>query len=330
MQFLDEAKIFLKSGEGGRGSKSFRREKFEPLGGPDGGDGGKGGDIVFRAAHGLNTLIDFRYQQHFKAEHGKSGKGSNCYGASAPTLYINVPVGTQILAEDKESLIAELLTEGQQYRIAKGGDGGLGNMHFVSSTNRSPERATPGWPGQEMWVWLQLKLIADVGLIGMPNAGKSTLLSRVTAARPKIADYPFTTLKPQLGVVRVGLESFVMADIPGLIEGAHEGIGLGHRFLRHIERCHMLLHLIDVTQEDVLAAYHTIRTELGAYSATLAAKPELVVLTKIDAVTAEELQEKQQLLSEQGCEVRAISAVAGTELEPLLWRVWQHLKGDED
>ena len=330
MQFLDEAKIFLKSGEGGRGSKSFRREKFEPLGGPDGGDGGKGGDIVFRAAHGLNTLIDFRYQQHFKAEHGKSGKGSNCYGASAPTLYINVPVGTQILAEDKESLIAELLTEGQQYRIAKGGDGGLGNMHFVSSTNRSPERATPGWPGQEMWVWLQLKLIADVGIIGMPNAGKSTLLSRVTAARPKIADYPFTTLKPQLGVVRVGLESFVMADIPGLIEGAHEGIGLGHRFLRHIERCHMLLHLIDVTQEDVLAAYHTIRTELGAYSATLAAKPELVVLTKIDAVTAEELQEKQQLLSEQGCEVRAISAVAGTELEPLLWRVWQHLKGDED
>ena len=296
MKFLDEAKIFVKSGDGGPGCVAFHREKFIEFGGPDGGDGGKGGSVIVEAVPNLNTLIDFRYQQHFKARRGHHGEGSNRSGAKADDILIRVPVGTQIFNEDKETLLFDMTTPGQRVTLCKGGDGGFGNAHFKSSTNQAPRHATPGWPGEERWIWLRLKLIADAGLIGLPNAGKSTMLAAVSRAKPKIADYPFTTLHPQLGVVHVDEKEFVLADIPGLIEGASEGAGLGTRFLGHVERCGVLIHLVDGTQDDVADAYKTIRRELKAYSPVLAAKPEILCLNKCDALTPEMIAEKTKAL----------------------------------
>ena len=279
MKFLDQAKIFLKSGDGGDGVTAFRREKYVEFGGPDGGDGGKGGDIVFESVENLNTLIDFRYTQHFKAKKGGNGAGSDKTGAGAPQLVIKVPVGTQIFDDERETMLADLDKPGMRIVLLKGGDGGFGNARFKTSTNRAPRRSDKGWPGEERWVWLRLKLIADAGLVGLPNAGKSTFLKAVSGANPKIADYPFTTLHPQLGVVRLNMsEEFVLADIPGLIEGAHEGTGLGDRFLGHVERCAVLLHLIDGAAGHVVDAWRTIRTELEAYGGGLSEKPEIIVL----------------------------------------------------
>src|ERR671920_590076 len=292
MKFLDQAKIYIRSGNGGGGAISFRREKFIEFGGPDGGDGGRGGDVWAECVEGLNTLIDYRYQQHFKAQRGEHGMGSNRTGANGNDVVLKVPVGTEILAEDGETLIADMTQVGQRVRLAKGGNGGFGNAHFTTSTNRAPRRANPGQEGEERWIWLRLKLIADAGLVGLPNAGKSTFLAAVSAAKPKIADYPFTTLHPQLGVVRADDREFVLADLPGLIEGAHEGTGLGDRFLGHTERCRVLLHLVDGTQEDPAAAYKTVRGELDAYGQGLEDKPEIVALTKADAMTPEAIKEQ--------------------------------------
>jgi GTPase len=292
MKFLDQAKVYVRSGNGGAGAVSFRREKFIEMGGPDGGDGGKGGDIWVEAVDGLNTLIDYRYQQHFKAATGGHGMGRLRAGANSSDIVLKVPAGTEILEEDNETVIADLAKAGDRVRIAKGGNGGFGNAYFKSATNRAPRHANPGQEGEERWIWLRLKLIADAGLVGLPNAGKSTLLAAVSAAKPKIADYPFTTLHPQLGVVRAAGNSFVLADIPGLIEGAHEGHGLGTRFLGHVERCAVLLHLIDVTGEDPVAAYRVIRKELKAYSPLLAEKVEIIAFNKIDAVSEEDLAAK--------------------------------------
>jgi GTP-binding protein len=292
MKFLDQAKVYVRSGDGGKGAVSFRREKFIEFGGPDGGDGGRGGDVWIEAVDGLNTLIDYRYQQHFKSKAGGHGMGKQRAGANAQDIVLKVPAGTQVFEEDNETLIADLKRAGERVRLARGGNGGFGNAHFKSSTNRAPRRANPGEVGEERWMWLRLKLIADAGLVGLPNAGKSTLLAAVSAARPKVAEYPFTTLTPSLGVVRIGTASFVLADIPGLIEGAHEGQGLGVRFLGHIERCAVLLHLIDATADDPAGAYRTVRRELKAYSGALAAKPEIVAFNKIDAVSSEELASK--------------------------------------
>lgn len=296
MKFLDEAKIYIKAGDGGNGACSFRHEKFLEFGGPDGGFGGDGGDVVFEAVQNLNTLIDFRYQQHFKAERGRNGAGRNCTGASGQDLIIKVPVGTQIIANDNETLLADMLEDGQRFIAAHGGKGGRGNNSYKSSTNQAPYEADEGTPGEEMWVWLKLKLIADVGLVGLPNAGKSTFLSAVTRAKPKIADYPFTTIHPNLGMARIDDEEILIADIPGLIEGASDGVGLGTRFLKHVERCKVLLHLIDGTAEDVVASYKTIRQELKKYSPKLSAKPEIIVLNKIDAIPEEELPQKVKKL----------------------------------
>ncbi len=311
MKFLDQAKIFVKSGDGGAGCVSFRREKYIEFGGPNGGDGAKGGDVIFEAVDNLNTLIDFRYHQHFKAKRGGNGMGSDKSGAKGETVVIKVPVGTEILDEDGETLIVDMVTPGQTYLIAKGGDGGRGNAKFKTSTNQAPRYAEPGWPGEERWVWLRLKLIADIGLIGLPNAGKSTFLSSVTQARPKIADYPFTTLHPHLGVAWVDNYEVVIADIPGLIEGAHEGVGLGDRFLKHVERCAAFLHLIDATQEDVIGTYKSIRNELELYNEKLKNKPEVVALNKCDALTEKEIKEKTLALEDAiGKKVFDISAVA--------------------
>ncbi len=297
MKFLDQAKIYLRSGDGGDGVVAFRREKFLEFGGPDGGDGGKGGDIVFEAVPNLNTLIDFRYTQHFRARKGGNGAGSDRTGAGAPDVVIRVPVGTQVFDEDRTSLLADLDRPRQRVTLLRGGDGGFSNAHYKSSTNRAPRRADKGWPGQERWVWLRLKLIADAGLVGLPNAGKSTFLAAVSAARPKIADYPFTTLYPQLGVVRLSAtEEFVLADIPGLIEGAHEGAGLGDRFLGHVERCVVVLHLIDGAAGDVVRAWRTVRAELAEYGAGLADKPELIGLNKIDAMTPRQISARRAAL----------------------------------
>jgi GTPase len=292
MKFLDEAKIYVKAGDGGAGAVSFRREKFIEAGGPDGGDGGTGGDVWVEAANDLNTLIDYRYQQHFKVRTAGHGMGRLRAGASTEDIVLKVPVGTQVYDEDKETLLADLTKVGQRARIVKGGNGGFGNHYFKSATNRSPTHANQGQMGEERWVWLRLKLIADAGIIGLPNAGKSTLLSVVSAARPKIADYPFTTLHPQLGVVVSDTQSFVLADIPGLIEGASAGAGLGTRFLGHIERCAVLLHMIDVTADDPVEAYQTVRAELKAYSAELARKPEIIAFNKVDALDEKTLARK--------------------------------------
>lgn len=287
MKFLDQAKVFIQSGAGGAGAVSFRREKFIEFGGPDGGDGGRGGDVWLECVDGLNTLIDYRYQQHFKARTGGHGMGANRTGAKGADVVLKVPAGTQVFDEDGETLLADVTEVGQRVLLARGGNGGFGNAQFKSSTNRAPRHANPGLPGEERWIILRLKLIADAGLVGLPNAGKSTFLAAVTAAKPKIADYPFTTLHPGLGVVRVDSREFVLADIPGLIEGAHEGVGLGDRFLGHVERCRVLLHLVDGTQEDAGKAYRTVRAELEAYGGGLAEKPEIVALSKADALDAE-------------------------------------------
>jgi GTPase len=292
MKFLDEAKIYIRSGDGGNGCVAFRREKFIEFGGPSGGDGGRGGDVVAEAVNGLNTLIDYRYQQHFKAKRGGNGMGKDRHGANGDDIVLKVPAGTQIYQEDGETMLADLAKVGEHTLLAKGGNGGFGNAHFKSSTNRAPRHANPGQPGEELTIRLRLKLIADAGIIGLPNAGKSTLLAAVSAARPKIADYPFTTLHPQLGVVEIDGRGFVLADLPGLIEGAHEGVGLGDRFLGHTERCRVLLHLIDGTGEHAGEAYKTVRAELAAYGEGLADKPEIVVLNKADALTPEQLKEQ--------------------------------------
>ena len=322
MKFLDQCKIYLKSGDGGRGAMSFRREKFIEFGGPDGGNGGKGGDIAFIAADNLNTLIDYRYRQHFRAQNGRGGAGANRTGAAGRNLELRVPIGTQVLDDDKETVLADLTRPGQRVVLLRGGDGGFGNSHYKSSTNQAPRRAGPGWPGQELWVWLRLKLIADAGLVGLPNAGKSTLLSRVSHARPKIADYPFTTLHPQLGVVRLDDDTeFVIADLPGLIEGASDGAGLGTRFLGHVERCAVILHLIDGTEADVVDAYRTIRHELAGYGHGLVDKPEIVGLNKIDAIDPEVVGKKCRALTRvvrPGTPVLPLSGVSGAGVAAVL------------
>ena len=333
MKFLDEAKIFIKAGDGGNGARSFRHEKFIEFGGPDGGDGGKGGNVVFVAVQNLNTLIDFRYQQHFKAERGTNGMGRCKTGPSGDDLMIKVPVGTEIVADDKETVLADLMQDGQIYVAARGGLGGRGNESFKSSTNQAPERADPGEPGEELWVWLRLKLIADVGLVGLPNAGKSTLLTALTRARPKIADYPFTTLHPNLGVATVDGREVLLADIPGLIEGASEGTGLGTHFLKHVERCSVLIHLIDATAEDVVESYKIIRHELEEYGHKLAGKTEIVVLNKIDSLTPEDIQEKKTALEKEvGKKIYTISGIAHTGVIDMLRDVMSYVppKGNKN
>jgi GTP-binding protein len=314
MQFLDQCKLYLKSGDGGRGALSFRREKFIEFGGPDGGNGGNGGDIVFEAADNLNTLIDYRYRQHFRAQNGRPGAGREQTGAAGADLVLRVPTGTQIMDQDNREVLADLVRAGQRVVFLHGGDGGFGNAHYKSATNRAPRRADPGWPGQEAWVWLRLKLIADVGLVGEPNAGKSTFLAAVSHARPKIADYPFTTLKPQLGVVRRGDDEFVLADLPGLIEGASDGVGIGTRFLGHVERCAVILHLVDGTRDDVADAHRAIRHELAAYGHGLAQKPEIIGLNKIDALDAGAITGKMRELRRAagpGAMILPLSGVTG-------------------
>jgi GTPase len=296
MKFLDEAKVYVRSGDGGNGCVSFRREKFIEFGGPNGGDGGKGGDVIVEAVNGLNTLIDYRYQQHFRAKNGGAGMGKDRHGASGDDILLKVPAGTQVYEEDGKTLLADLTQVGQRAVVARGGNGGFGNAYFKSSTNRAPRHANPGQPGEELTIRLHLKLIADAGIIGLPNAGKSTFLAAVSAAKPKIADYPFTTLHPQLGVVEIDGREFVLADIPGLIEGAHEGTGLGDRFLGHVERCRVLLHIVDGTIEDAGLAYQTVRAELEAYGQGLADKPEIVALNKADALTPEQLKQQSARL----------------------------------
>ena len=322
MKFLDQAKVYVRSGAGGAGSVSFRREKFIEFGGPDGGDGGRGGHVHAEAVEGLNTLIDYRYRQHFKAGTGGHGMGQNRTGRAGRDVVLKLPVGTQLFEEDQETLIADLTEVGQRVMIARGGNGGFGNQRFKSSTNQAPRRANPGQPPEERWIWLRLKLVADAGLVGLPNAGKSSLLARVSAARPKIADYPFTTMNPQLGVVSLGNESFVLADIPGLIEGAHEGKGIGDRFLGHIERCNVLLHLVDATIEDPVEAYRTIRHELDAYDAGLEDKPEFVAFNKADAVAADELADKvKRFTAATGRVPLVISAVTGQGVDEAVSRL---------
>jgi GTP-binding protein len=333
MKFLDEAKIYVKAGNGGGGCVSFRREKFIPFGGPDGGNGGRGGDIIIECTGGLNTLIDYRYQQHFKAKNGIHGMGKNRHGAASAHLTLKVPPGTEILDEDREQVLADLTEEGQTITLLEGGKGGRGNASYKSSTNQAPRQSTPGIKGDEMWIWLRLKLIADCGLLGLPNAGKSTLLSKLSRAKPKIADYPFTTLKPQLGVVSHRDREFVMADIPGLIEGAADGVGLGHKFLAHVERCGVLLHLVDGTQEagEIANAYKTIRNELTSYSPVLASKKEVIVLNKIDALTEENLEAASAELEEaSGQKPMHLSGIAGTGLDELVTHLFHLLHPDEE
>src|SRR5215469_326144 len=326
MKFLDAARVYIRSGDGGAGCLSFRREKFIEFGGPDGGDGGRGGDVVVECVDGLNTLIDYRYQQHFKAKTGGHGMGKNRSGAAGADVVLKVPKGTQVFDEDNETLLADLTEIGQRAVLARGGNGGFGNTHFKSSTNRAPRRANPGLPGEERTIWLRLKLIADAGLVGLPNAGKSTFLAAVSAARPKIADYPFTTLHPQLGVVAVDGREFVLADIPGLIEGAHEGAGLGDRFLGHVERCRALLHLIDGTGEHAAEAYRTVRAELAAYGHRLADKPEIVALNKADALGVSDI--KRQVASLKRVAKTTpfiISAVSGEGVDAALRALMQFI-----
>jgi GTP-binding protein len=319
MKFLDQTKIYIRSGNGGAGAVSFRREKFIPFGGPDGGDGGKGGDVWIEAVDGLNTLIDYRFQQHFKAATGGHGMGSSRHGADGQTLTLKVPTGTQVLDEDKETLIADLSKPGTRFLLARGGNGGFGNEHFKSSVNQAPRHANPGQDGEERTLWLRLKLIADAGLIGLPNAGKSTFLRAVSSATPKVADYPFTTLHPHLGVVTIGQgERFIMADLPGLIEGAAEGTGLGTRFLGHVERCVALVHLIDATGENAIEAYRTVRNELEIYGGGLTDKPEIIALNKVDALTPEAADETRSALQRAiGKDVRLVSGVSGAGVRDL-------------
>jgi GTPase len=339
MKFLDQAKIIVKSGHGGAGCVSFRREKFIEYGGPDGGNGGKGGDVIVEAADNLNTLIDFRYQQHYTAQNGRGGAGRKKTGPDGDNIVLKVPVGTQVLAEDKETVLADFSEVGQRIVLLKGGDGGFGNEHYKSSTNQAPRHYTPGWPGEERELWLRLKLIADVGLVGLPNAGKSTFLAACTAAKPKIADYPFTTLSPNLGVVRLGERGskkgegvdFVLADIPGLIEGAHEGQGLGDRFLGHVERTKALLHLVDGTDDNVVKNYKTIRAELKAYGHNLSRKAEIIALNKCDALDAAEVKRKIAALKKASRkDVYPISAVAKTGVDAVLQLLAKKVRAKKD
>lgn len=334
MKFLDQAKVFVKSGDGGNGCVAFRREKYVAFGGPNGGNGGRGGDVVAECVDGLNTLIDFRYQQHFKGERGHHGMGQDRTGAGGKDKILKVPVGTQILDEDKETILADMTEVGQRAVICHGGDGGRGNSMFKTSTNRAPRTSEPGWPGEERWLWLRLKLIADGGLVGLPNAGKSTFLAAVTRAKPKIADYPFTTLHPNLGVVYVGDHGhgeFVLADIPGLIEGASEGAGIGDRFLGHVERTRVLLHLLDVTQDNIAEAYMTVRKELKAYGGGLAEKPEIVALNKCDALLPEQVDEQRQILKDAcGVDAVAISGVAHMGVDDILQRLYAVIRDARD
>ncbi|MGI8612051.1 MAG: GTPase ObgE [Sphingomicrobium sp.] len=331
MHFLDQAKIFVRSGAGGPGAVSFRREKFIEYGGPDGGEGGKGGDIVFEAVPGLNTLIDFRYTQHFRAPRGKGGAGANRTGAGGGDLVVKVPVGTQILADDEDrSLLADLTEVGQAVTLLKGGDGGRGNASYKSSTNRAPRQHGTGWPGEEMWVWLRLKLLADVGLVGLPNAGKSTFLNSTTNAAAKVGEYSFTTLRPQLGVARHKGREFVVADIPGLIEGAAEGAGIGDRFLGHVERCRLLLHLVDAAGDDPVEAWRVVRGELDAYGADLADKPEVVALSRCDLLDARQLAKVKTALDKaNGGDAIPISAPIGQGIEGLLDAIVEQLGSTE-
>ena len=318
MKFLDQAKIYVKAGDGGSGAASFRREKFIEFGGPDGGDGGSGGSIVFIADRNLNTLIDFRYQQHFKAERGENGKGKKKTGKSGKNLILKVPVGTQIFEEDNNTLIEDLNKSEQRITIAKGGKGGLGNVRFKSSTNRAPRKKTDGNKGENLWIWLQLKVIADVGIIGMPNAGKSSLLSILTSAKPKIANYPFTTINPNLGVVTYDDKEITLADIPGLIEGAHEGVGLGDKFLRHIERCKNLLHLIDITEENIFKNYFEVRNELSKYDKKLLNKREMIVFNKIDMMNEREIDKKVKDFNKKiNKKIHLISAIRNKDLKTI-------------
>ena len=327
MKFLDEAKIYLQSGHGGPGCVSFRREKYVEFGGPDGGNGGKGGDVVFEVVDTLNTLIDFRYQQHFRARPGENGKGANRTGAHGEDCIVKVPVGTQILDEDKETVLADFTKAGERQLFLKGGDGGFGNAHYKSATNQAPRKSTPGWPGQEAAVWLRLKLIADAGLVGLPNAGKSTFLAACSNAKPKIADYPFTTLHPNLGVVKAGEQEIVIADIPGLVEGAHEGHGLGDRFLGHIERTNVILYLIDCTQDDVAEAYSTIRNELKEYGHYIDKKEEIIVLNKVDALGDELAEEQAKVLrAVVDKPVYKISAVSGEGISEVVYALDKAIK----
>jgi GTPase len=319
MKFLDEAKVYIRSGDGGAGAVSFRREKFVEFGGPDGGDGGRGGDVWVEAVNGLNTLIDFRFQQHFKASIGIHGMGRNRTGANGDSVTLKVPVGTQIFEEDNETLIIDLVKEGQRFRLAKGGNGGFGNTHFKSATNQAPNWANPGLEGEEKTIWLRLKLIADAGLVGLPNAGKSTFLASVTRARPKIANYPFTTLHPNLGVATIDGREFVLADIPGLIEGAHEGVGIGDRFLGHVERTRVLLHLVSSMEENVGKSYKTVKAELEAYGGGLIDKPVIVALSQIDILDEKELKKKaKELEKASGQTPFLISAVTGKGMTEVL------------
>ena len=333
MKFLDQAKVYIRSGDGGAGCVSFRREKYVEFGGPDGGDGGRGGDVIAECVDGLNTLIDYRYRQHFKAGTGTHGMGRNRTGGDGGDKILKVPVGTQIFAEDNETLLADLTEIGQRVVLAEGGNGGFGNARFKGPVNQAPRHANPGLEGRDAWIWLRLKLIADVGLLGLPNAGKSTLLSSLSRAKPKIADYPFTTLHPNLGVVGTpgGGREFVMADIPGLIEGASDGAGLGHRFLGHVERCAALLHLVDATQDELPAAYDTIRKELAAYDDGLAGKPEVLALTKCDALTADETEARRAALAaHSGCAVLPISSISGDGLPALYESLLRLIDADDD
>jgi GTPase len=326
MKFLDTAKIYVASGAGGNGCIGFRREKFIEFGGPNGGDGGRGGDVLIECVENLNTLIDYRYQQHFKGKTGEGGMGQNRTGGNGDDCVIKVPPGTEIFAEDGETLLGDLTVPGQRLLIAKGGNGGFGNAHFKSATNQAPTRANPGLPGEELIIWLRLKLIADAGLVGLPNAGKSTFLAAVSAAKPKIADYPFTTLHPNLGVVAVGDKDFVLADIPGLIEGAHEGAGLGDQFLGHVERCRVLLHLVDATEDDVATAYKTVRRELKAYSEELHKKKEIVALSKADALDDETLKTKFEELKKASRKTPLVlSAVSGKGIKEALYAITREI-----
>ncbi|UAK24232.1 GTPase ObgE [Sphingomonas nostoxanthinifaciens] len=322
MHFLDQAKIFVRSGAGGPGAVSFRREKYIEYGGPNGGNGGKGGDIIFEAVTGLNTLIDFRYTQHFRAPRGESGAGTNRTGAGGEDLIIKVPVGTQVLSEDKEEILADFTKPGERVVFLRGGDGGRGNASYKTSTNRAPRQHGPGWPSQEMYVWLRLKLLADAGLVGLPNAGKSTFINAVTNAAAKVGDYPFTTIRPQLGVASRHGREFVIADIPGLIEGAADGAGIGDRFLGHIERCRILLHLVDGTQDDPIEAWRVVRGELDAYGAGLEDKPEILALNKVDALDPKDVAKiAKKLAKASGVEPLLLSGAGGTGVDEALDRI---------
>ena len=330
MKFLDQAKIFITSGKGGDGCTSFRREKYIEFGGPDGGNGGKGSNIIFQTSNNLNTLIDFRYQQHFKGKSGRPGQSKNRTGADAKDIFISVPPGTQILNEDKSVILVDMTKENQKFTIIEGGKGGLGNSHFKSSTNRAPKKHTKGEDSSEMWVWLSLKLFADIGLIGLPNAGKSTLLSKISSANPKIANYPFTTLNPVLGVVKQDYKDFIVADIPGLIEGAHKGKGLGHKFLAHIERCKIILHLIDINNKEIIKNYKVVRSELEKYNLNLSNKKEIIALSKLDLYEEEIKKIKKDLFDYTGKDPIFISSINNFGIQELINKIKYELESFSD